>query len=54
MMEEKKKPLKVPVECYSRIVGYFRPISQWNKGQREQFHNRKVLNGNFLKKLQDQ
>ncbi len=27
-------------EVYSRIVGYIRPISQWNKGKQMEFHNR--------------
>ncbi|MCK4522291.1 MAG: ribonucleoside triphosphate reductase [Nanoarchaeota archaeon] len=28
-------------EVYSRIVGYYRPIKQWNKGKREEFKFRK-------------
>ena len=32
---------KVPTEVYSRVVGYFRPVSQWNKGKREEFKERK-------------
>jgi hypothetical protein len=28
-------------EIYSRVVGYFRPIQQWNKGKQEEFKNRK-------------
>ena len=27
-------------EVYSRIVGYIRPVSQWNKGKQTEFHNR--------------
>lgn len=30
----------VPVEVYSRVVGYFRPVNQWNKGKREEFNER--------------
>lgn len=30
----------VPVECYSRVVGYFRPVNQWNKGKQEEFRDR--------------
>ena len=30
-----------PVETYSRVVGYIRPISQWNKGKIEEFKQRK-------------
>jgi anaerobic ribonucleoside-triphosphate reductase len=36
-----KKEYKVPVEVYSRVVGYFRPVNQWNKGKREEFSERK-------------
>jgi len=28
-------------EVYSRIVGYLRPVSQWNKGKQEEFSQRK-------------
>jgi len=28
-------------EVYSRIVGYFRPISNWNAGKTEEFSRRK-------------
>ena len=28
-------------EVYSRVVGYFRPIQQWNKGKREEFKDRR-------------
>jgi anaerobic ribonucleoside-triphosphate reductase len=28
-------------EVYSRIVGYFRPVADWNKGKKEEFENRK-------------
>ena len=29
-------------EVYSRVVGYYRPIAQWNKGKKEEFRSRKV------------
>jgi ribonucleoside-triphosphate reductase len=29
-------------EVYSRVVGYLRPISQWNKGKQQEFKDRKV------------
>ncbi len=28
-------------EVYSRVVGYLRPLKQWNKGKREEFRTRK-------------
>jgi len=31
----------VPCDVYSRSVGYLRPVSQWNKGKREEFKQRK-------------
>lgn len=31
---------RVPVECYSRVVGYFRPVSQWNPGKKEEYRER--------------
>ena len=30
-------------EVYSRIVGYMRPVSQWNDGKREEFADRKLF-----------
>ncbi|MFH1638342.1 MAG: ribonucleoside triphosphate reductase [Candidatus Woesearchaeota archaeon] len=30
-------------EVYSRIVGYYRPIQNWNKGKREEFGERKLF-----------
>jgi anaerobic ribonucleoside-triphosphate reductase len=30
-------------EIYSRIVGYFRPVSQWNKGKTEEFGKRRAF-----------
>ena len=28
-------------EVYSRVCGYFRPVSNWNKGKGEEFKDRK-------------
>ena len=30
-------------EVYSRVVGYLRPVNQWNKGKREEFRKRKTF-----------
>jgi anaerobic ribonucleoside-triphosphate reductase len=27
-------------EVYSRVVGYLRPVEQWNEGKREEFKDR--------------
>jgi len=31
-----------PCEVYSRIVGYLRPVQQWNKGKRAEFSDRQT------------
>lgn len=28
-------------EVYSRVVGYFRPVVQWNKGKQQEFKDRR-------------
>ena len=32
---------KIPAEVYSRVVGYFRPVNQWNEGKRAEFSDRR-------------
>ena len=32
-----------PTEVYSRVVGYLRPVNQWNKGKRSEYENRRML-----------
>ena len=36
-----KCTIKQPCEVYSRIVGYYRPIQQWNIGKQQEFKERK-------------
>lgn len=31
---------KIRCEVYSRIVGYFRPINNWNDGKKQEFFDR--------------
>lgn len=31
-------------EVYSRVVGYLRPVQNWNKGKKEEFAMRKNMN----------
>ena len=40
MRSDNEHILRIPVETYSRVVGYFRPVQQWNKGKREEFRER--------------
>ena len=34
---------KVPCEVYSRIVGYLRPVQDWNEGKQQEFSERKTF-----------
>ena len=36
-----KCTIKQPCEVYSRVVGYLRPVSQWNNGKQQEFKERK-------------
>jgi len=38
-----KKIRVIPVETYSRIVGYYQPVSQWNAGKREEEKERVTI-----------
>lgn len=42
--KEKQKMEKCgeKTEVYSRVTGYFRPVSNWNKGKKEEFKDRKT------------
>lgn len=35
------KPRRVPCEIYSRVVGYYRPVKNWNDGKRQEWKDRK-------------
>ena len=52
-----KGQIRIPVEVYSRVVGYFRPVNQWNKGKKEEFFERnefdpKEIENNLLYEFQ--
>jgi anaerobic ribonucleoside-triphosphate reductase len=32
---------RTKTEVYSRVVGYLRPVSQWNKGKKAEWRDRK-------------
>ena len=43
MDTEQVKPVprvKVPCEVYSRVVGYLRPVQNWNLGKQQEFKDR--------------
>ncbi len=35
------KKCDAKTEVWSRVCGFFRPVSQWNKGKKEEFRDRK-------------
>lgn len=41
--EKVTKAILVPCEVYSRVVGYFRPTSNWNAGKQQEFKERKTV-----------
>ncbi len=53
IIEEEKGRTKC--ERYSRIVGYLRPVQQWNEGKQEEFKDRKMFSiGKINKKFKDE
>lgn len=32
-----------PCEIYSRVMGYCRPVSEWNIGKKQEFEERKMF-----------
>jgi len=41
-MEHKERE-RTRCEVYSRVVGYLTPVSQWNKGKKAEFRDRKTF-----------
>ena len=44
-----KKKSNCVVETFSRTVGFFRPVQDWNKGKVSEFGDRKVYDKTFNK-----
>jgi len=42
--QENLKSKRQPCEVFSRVVGYIRPVHQWNKGKQSEFKDRRMLN----------
>ncbi len=41
-MNEDTKHRRIPCQVYSRIVGYFRPVRDWNAGKIVEWKERRV------------
>lgn len=50
VVKGKKKVLVkvIPTEVYSRVVGYYRPIQNWNKGKVEEFGRRQMIDPRMI------
>ncbi|WP_297058308.1 anaerobic ribonucleoside-triphosphate reductase [Thermosulfurimonas sp.] len=48
---EKVKVKVVPCEIYSRVVGYFRPVQNWNAGKQQEFSERKTVKLDSFREL---
>ena len=42
-MKENLKSKRTECEVYSRVVGYLRPVNQWNRGKQQEFTDRKTF-----------
>ncbi|MEI6288313.1 MAG: anaerobic ribonucleoside-triphosphate reductase [bacterium] len=43
MEGEQIKLERQPCEVYSRVVGYIRPVDQWNPGKQSEYDDRQVF-----------
>ena len=48
---KQKARQRTKCEVYSRIVGYLRPITDWNVGKQSEFRNRKMFKINQEEKI---
>jgi ribonucleoside-triphosphate reductase len=39
-MQDKKTKGRTRCEVYSRVVGFLSPLSQWNRGKKEEYKDR--------------
>jgi anaerobic ribonucleoside-triphosphate reductase len=40
---DKNRIKAIKTEVYSRVVGYYRPVQNWNRGKREEFSQRQYI-----------
>ena len=41
--ESLKKTTRTPVECFSRVMGFVRPVKYFNTGKRQEFEERNMF-----------
>lgn len=42
-MDKDLEEKRTKCEVYSRVVGYLRPVNQWNLGKQQEFSDRKTF-----------
>lgn len=42
-MDKENENKRTKCEVYSRVVGYMRPVNQWNLGKQQEYEDRKVF-----------
>ena len=52
-MSSKIRIKAVPCEVWSRIVGYYRPVKNWNDGKKEEFRDRRSIRANSMAPKQE-
>ncbi|MBN2511220.1 MAG: hypothetical protein JXB03_13150 [Spirochaetales bacterium] len=53
LREERQRVNGTPTEVYSRIVGYYRSLNNWNKGKREEYNYRQYYNSSYANTMQE-
>jgi len=42
-MDKELEEKRTKCEVYSRVVGYLRPVKQWNRGKQQEFSDRRLF-----------
>lgn len=48
------KKYVIPCEVYSRVVGYYRPVQNWNVGKQQEFRERNTYDKKIEVGINDQ
>ena len=43
LIEEQKNKGRTKTQIFSRVVGFLRPVDQWNESKQQEFGDRKVF-----------
>lgn len=46
--------LIIPTEVYSRVVGYYRPVSNWNYGKKQEFSERNTYDEKLKREVRNE